>query len=133
MRTVVQWMLAFVMLTAAAPAYSGEAVHVFRCEQDDEATEEEIMALGQQWLAAAHQTKGGEGLQVQMLFPVAVNATNEIDFLFRISAPSLEQWGVFWDNYYDSPVGDVDDAMKLKMVCPDSLLWQVERIEVAPQ
>lgn len=133
MRAVIGSMLVFAMVTAAAPAHSGEAAHVFRCEQDDDATEEELMALSQQWLAAARQTKGGEGLQVQMLFPVAVNSSSEIDFLFRISAPSLEQWGVFWDNYHESPVGDVDDLMRTKMVCPESMLWEVERVAVGSQ
>ena len=118
------------MLTAAAPAYSGEAVQVFRCEVEEGASEEDIMALAQQWLAGARKTKGGENIQVEILFPVAVNFSGEIDFLFRVSAPSMEQWGVFWDNYHTSPAADVDDAMESKAPCPDSALWEVERIEV---
>jgi hypothetical protein len=132
MRTAMGSLLALVMMMAASPAYSGEAVHMFRCEQEAGASEEDIMALAQQWLAGARKTKGGEGLQVQVLFPIAVNATGEIDFLMLISAPSLGQWGVFWDNYHDSPAAEVDNQMENKAICPDSALWEVERIEVKP-
>ena len=130
MRTAMRWMLVFVMLIAASPAYSGEAVQFFRCEMEADTNEDEIMELAQEWLAAARKTKGGEGMQVQVLFPVAVNATNQMDFLFLVSAPSFEKWGVFWDNYHDSPVAQVDDGrMAGKAVCPDSVLWEVERIQ----
>ena len=134
MRSIVAFLtVAFLMVTAAAPAYSGEAVHIFRCEQENTASEEDIMALAQEWLAAARKTKGGEGLQTQIYFPVAVNATNEVDFLWVVTAPSFEKWGVFWDNYSDSPVSAVDQGMDSKAVCPDSAVWEVERIEVKQQ
>ncbi len=132
MRTVLQFMLALVMVMAAAPAYSGEVVHMFRCEQENDASEEDIMAVAQEWLTAARKSKGGEGVDVRILFPVAVNATNQMDFMFIVSAPSFQQWGIFWDNYHDSPVSDVDQGMTSKAVCPDSVLWEVERIKVKP-
>jgi hypothetical protein len=117
------------MVMAAAPAYSGEVVHMFRCEQENDASEEDIMAVAQEWLTAARKTKGGESVDVRVLFPVAVNATNQMDFMFVVSAPSFQQWGIFWDNYHDSPVSDVDQGMTSKAVCPDSVLWEVERIK----
>jgi hypothetical protein len=129
MRTVLQFMLALVMVMAAAPAYSGEVVHMFRCEQENDASEEDIMAVAQEWLTAARKSKGGEGVDVRILFPVAVNATNQMDFMFIVSAPSFQQWGIFWDNYHDSPVSEVDKGMNSKAVCPDSVLWEVERIK----
>ena len=129
MRTVLQFMLALVMVMAAAPAYSGEVVHMFRCEQENDASEEDIMAVAQEWLTAARKSKGGEGVDVRILFPVAVNATNQMDFMFVVSAPSFQQWGIFWDNYHDSPVSEVDKGMNSKAVCPDSVLWEVERIK----
>jgi hypothetical protein len=129
MRTVLQFMLALVMVMAAAPAYSGEVVHMFRCEQENDASEEDIMAVAQEWLTAARKSKGGEGVDVRVLFPVAVNATNQMDFMFVVSAPSFQQWGIFWDNYHDSPVSEVDKGMNSKAVCPDSVLWEVERIK----
>ena len=128
MRTTIGWMLVFSMLMAAAPALAGQPVHMFRCEQDDDASEEDVMALAQTWLAAARKSKGGEGLEVEVLFPVAVNATNQMDFMLLVSAPSFQQWGVFWDNFHDSPVSEVDSGMSGKVVCPDSVLWEVESI-----
>ena len=133
MRTAMRSILAFALFMAAAPAYSSELIHMYRCEQEDEVSEDDILAQVQKWLAAARKTKGGEGLQAQVLFPVAVNAPGEIDFLIAIRAPSFAQWGVFWDNYQDSPVADVEEQIHLTMVCPDSALWQVEKIEVKPQ
>jgi len=134
MRIFIGSMLAFVMVLAAAPAYSGEAVQMFRCEQEEGASEEDLMEIAQEWIAAARKTKGGEGMQARILFPVAVNATNQVDFMFLISSPSFEQWGVFWDNYHGSPAADVDDGrMGGKAVCPDSVLWEVERIEPKTQ
>jgi hypothetical protein len=130
MRTAMGWILAFVMVMAAAPAYSGEAVHMYRCEQNEETTEEQVMAVAQEWLAAARKSKGGEELEVRVLFPIAVNATSEMDFMFIVSAPSFQQWGVFWDNFHDSPVSEVDQGSNSKVVCPDSVLWEVERVEV---
>lgn len=129
MRIAIQGFLAIVMVMVAAPAFAGEAVHMFRCEQEDEVTEEEVMALAQTWLDAARKTKGGEGMEVRVLFPVAVNATNEIDFMFVVSAPSFEKWGVFWDNFHDSPVSEIDQGQNSKVVCPDSVVWEVERIQ----
>ena len=129
MRTVLQFMLALVMVMAAAPAYSGEVVHMFRCEQENDASEEDIMAVAQEWLTAARKSKGGEGVDVRILFPVAVNATNQMDFMFVVSAPSFQQWGIFWDNYHSSPASEVDKGMNSKAVCPDSVLWEVERIK----
>ena len=132
MNTITRWMLVSVMVTAAAPAYSGETVHMFRCEQEDEASEEDIMAVAQEWLTAARQTKGGQNMEVRVLFPVAVNATAQMDFMFLVSTPSFEEWGVFWDNYHGSPASQVDQGMSSKAVCPDSVLWEVERIKVKP-
>jgi len=133
MRTITGWLLVFAMLTAAAPAYSGEALQIFRCEQEDDVTEEEIMATAQEWITAARKTKGGQGLELRVLFPIAVNATGEIDFLLLVSAPSFEQLGAFWDNQHDSEVSDVDEGKDSKSVCPDSALWEVERIAAKAQ
>lgn len=133
MRTAMRWMLAFVMVMAAAPAYAGEVVHMYRCEQSDGTTEDDVMAAAQEWLTAARKSKGGEGLEVRVLFPVAVNATNQMDFMFVVSAPSFQQWGIFWDNFHDSPVSEVDQGSNSKVVCPDSALWEVERMQVKKQ
>jgi len=133
MRSAMGLILAFVLFMAAAPAYSAEVLHVFRCEQEDDANEEAIIAIAQEWLAAARKSKGGQGMQLEVYFPLAVNSPGDIDFLMALTSPSAEQWGVFWDNFHDSPVSEVDARMDEMKICPDSALWEVEKIEVKPQ
>jgi hypothetical protein len=132
LRSILALVFALASVSVAAPAFSAEAVHIFRCEQEDGATEEDVVAVAQQWLTAARKSKGGEGMQVQVLFPLAVNATQETDFLFLVTAPSIAQWGVFWENFHDSPVSEVDQGTDEKVICPDSALWESETVVVKP-
>jgi hypothetical protein len=132
MKTTIRWMLVFVMLMLAAPALAVDAVQMFKCEMEDDATEDEVRAIAKEWLAAARKTKGGEQLGVSLYFPIAVNVTGQTDFLFMVHTPSVEQWGVFWDGYKDSPVSKVDAGIGSKVVCPDSALWEVNKIELKP-
>ncbi|MBW2243988.1 MAG: hypothetical protein JRH01_18560 [Deltaproteobacteria bacterium] len=117
-------MCVLVILAFAAPALSAEPFHIYRCELDDEASEDDAEALAKQWLAAARKVKGGEGMKVTLLFPVAVAATGQIDFLFVMSTPSFSDWGIFWDNYNGSAADAADALNDGKVVCPDSALWE---------
>ncbi len=108
MNTVMRWLLISVMVTVAAPAFAVEAMQMFKCEQEDEATEADLMAVAKEWLTAARKMKGGEKLEVSLYFPLAVNIAGENDFLFTVSAPSVEQWGRFWDGYRGSPASKRD-------------------------
>jgi len=121
-----------VMLIAAAPAFSAQATQIFSCEQDDDTTEDDLRAEAQAWLKAARQTKGGAQLDAYLYFPVAVNTPKESDFFFVIVAPSFEQWGVFWDNYQGSPAAKADASNRGNgTVCPDSAVWESEKVVVA--
>ena len=75
--------------TAGAPLVAGKAMQMWRCELGDDATEEQVMKGAQDWLAAARTMKGGENLDFYVNFPVAVNATGQMDLLFipRSSTP----------------------------------------------
>ena len=118
------WMLALVMMVAAAPAFSGEAVHMWACEMDDDATEEQLEEMAAKWLAAAKKVKGGENLKAFVYFPVAVNATVEMDVMFIVVAPSFAEWGTFWDNYHGSEAAALENEQNEAVVCPDSVLWE---------
>jgi len=75
------------------------------------------------WLKAARQMKGGDKTVAYVYFPVAVNATGQIDFLFVFVAPSFEEWGKFWDGYADdSPAAQVDTGTDKLFACPNSSL-----------
>jgi hypothetical protein len=133
MNAITRWMLVAVvmsvMMAVAAPAFSAQATQIFVCEQDDDTSENDLRAQAKEWLKAARQMKGGAGLEAYLYFPVAVNLAKDSDFFFVIVAPSFEQWGQFWDGYQGSPAAEVDAANQDSgTVCPDSAVWESERV-----
>jgi len=129
MKTVVGLILVSILMVAAVPAYAAEATQWWKCEMDDDASEAEVMAMAGDWLKAARTMKGGEKMEAEVLFPVAVNAIGEFDVFFVVSAPSFEEWGRFWDNYEGSAAAEVDKRNQEKIVCPDSVLWESIKIK----
>ena len=129
MNMTMRLILVSILMVFAAPAYSGTAVHVFRCELGGEASENDIETASSKWLAAARTMKGGEEFKAFILFPVAAQATNT-DFMFMIVAPSLASVGAFWDGYTDdSPAAQLDDVNPGFANCPNSALWEGIRVE----
>jgi len=128
MKTIVRLMLVFMLMIVAAPAYAAEATQMWKCEMDDDITEEEVIAIAGEWLKAARTMKGGERLEAYVYFPVAVNAIGEADVWFVVTAPSFEEWRKFWDNYAGSPAAAVDNRNDT-VVCPDSALWESIKIK----
>ena len=122
MKTFIQFVFASVLLIASAPAYAGQAVQVFVCEIEDEVTEEVLIQRASAWLKAAKTVKGGENLKASLHDPVAGNM-NQGDVLFVIVAPSLTEWGTFWDNYKDSAADKLDKEND-DIVCPNSRLFE---------
>ena len=130
MNTIVRLVLVFMMIIVAAPSYAAEATQMWKCEMDDDASEEDVIALAQEWLKSAKKMEGGERLKAYVYFPVAVNAIGQIDVLFVVSAPTFEEWGKFWDNYIDSPAAaEAGKRNQEKLVCPDSALWESVKVE----
>ena len=129
MTTKMFWMLALIVAFAAAPAVSGEAVQMWSCEMDDEADEEMLEAHAKHWLAAAKKLDGGANLEAKILFPVAVNATGEMDFMYVVTWPSFTEFGKFWDAYSDSDAADIEEDATGLVVCPDSVVWESVTIE----
>ena len=129
MKTIVGLMLVSMLVIVATPAFSAEATHMLKCELDDDATEEQVQAGAQEWLKAAKTIKGGEQLEAYVYFPVAVNATGEIDLMFVVVAPSFQEWGKFWDNYSNSTAAEVEARNDEFVVCPDSAVWESIKVE----
>jgi hypothetical protein len=142
MRTVVHCLFAFMLLiVVAAPAYSAppekaaapaapaadhRVIQVWACEVEDGVTEAEVDAMGEAQLKALRAMPGGEGVNLRLLWPVAVNNTGDVDFHVVIEFPSFMAWGKLWDAYDDaSPLATLDDAAKDKVACPDSVIWEV--------
>jgi hypothetical protein len=129
MKTLLRLMLVCLLVTVAAPAYSGDAVQMWKCEMDDDATEEQVKGNAAKWLKAAKTMPGGENLQAFVLFPIAVNGVGEMDLMFVVVAPSFEEWGKFWDAYADSSANAADELNAKNVACPDSVLWESFKME----
>ena len=129
MKTMLMLVLVSVLAIVAAPAFSGEATQMWKCEMDDDTTEEQVNAAAQEWLAAARTMKGGKNLEAYVFFPVAVNNMGESDIIFAISAPTFAEWGAFWDGYKDSPAAKLDIANKNAIVPTDSGLWEAIKVK----
>ncbi len=129
MNTIVRLMLVFMLMIVAAPAYAAEATQMWKCEMDDDASEEEVITIAREWLKTAKTMEGGERLKAYVYFPVAVNAIGETDVWFVVVAPSFEEWGKFWDGYAGSPA-DQSDAQNQAVICPDSVLWESLEVKV---
>lgn len=67
MKNFFRLMIIAVLMLVAAPAFSAtqmQAVQIFMCQQDDEASSADILAISKTWLDAAKKMKGGKNLQV---------------------------------------------------------------------
>jgi hypothetical protein len=117
------------LMVIAVSAYSAECVQMWRCEMDDDLTEEQAIKMAKEWLNAAKKVKGGENLKAYVYFPVAVNATGEMDIMLIVVAPSFEEWGIFWDNYRDSKAAELEEKQNEWIVCPDSVVWESVEIK----
>jgi len=130
MRKMLRCMLVFMMMIVVAPAFSAEVTHMWKCELDDDASEQAVREHVGEWLKAAKQMEGGENLEAYVLFPVAVNATGEHDLMILVVAPSFQEWGKFWDGYEGSPAAEVETRDDHMIVCPDSAMWESFKVEV---
>lgn len=117
------------LLAVAAPAFSGDAVQMWRCEMEDDTTEEQMEEQAAKWLAAAKKVEGGANFEAYVYFPVAVNATGQMDVMFLVVAPSFAEWGTFWDNYEGSEAAALENKQKEAVVCPDSVLWEAYKVK----
>jgi hypothetical protein len=122
-KKVKEFMMIVALLAFAAPAYSGSAMQIFLCTQDDETTDEQVDEIAAAWLKAAKGMKGGENLQGYLRFPISADI-GEYDFAFVLVAPSFAEWGAFTDAYEGSPAEEVDDKFEEIADCEKSTLWE---------
>ena len=128
MNKIVRFMLVFMLMIVAAPAYSVEVVQIYDCQMLEGATDDDIKAVAAEWFKAAKKMKGGERLDVHVRYPI-VAEIGENDFSFILSVPSLEEWGVFTSGYEGSELEIIDDKMDEFCDCPGSSLWEIEKLE----
>jgi hypothetical protein len=127
MKLFLSLLLGTMMMVVAAPAYAAQAVQMFACEVDDELTESQLEEQASKWLAAAKSVKGGENLKAFLHHPVAAKMDNG-DMVFVIVAPSIAEWGMFWDNFKNSAPDNLDKA-NTGVACPDSFLFEAVEVK----
>ena len=127
MKTLIQVMAIAMLMVFASPAYS-EAIQIFNCEYEGEATEDDVKEMASKWLKAAKTMKGGENLQVAIRFPVAASV-DDIDFKFVVVTPDFAEWGAFTDAYELSDLQEIDDELFKVANCNDASIWEGEMIK----
>jgi hypothetical protein len=123
MKTVIRLMQISLMMMFSTVAWAGGAVHVLSCEQGDDASEADVIAVVAEWLAEAKKVKGGENLNAFAMFPMAATM-GSYDLMVVITAPNFEEWGRFIDAYEGGEVSEVDNKFADTIICPDSALWE---------
>ena len=127
MKTFIRLMIISILMLIASPAYS-EAIQIFNCEYEGDATEEDVFGMAEKWLAAAKTLKGGENLQIVVRFPVAASV-DDIDFKFVLVTPTFAEWGQFTDNYEASKLQEIDDELFKVADCNDASMWEGEVVK----
>ena len=72
--------------------------------------------------------KGGKDLEVYVEFPIAA-AAGDGGFSFVLIAADTKTWGVFNNDYANSPAAKADEAWAEIATCSASSLWQSVKIE----
>jgi hypothetical protein len=129
MKQTMKLILVSLMMFVAAPVFAGQAMQVWKCELDENASEAAVMAMASTWLQTARKIPGGEHLEAYVNFPVAVNDTGESDLFWVVVAPTFEEWGKFWDAYGESEVAKLEETNREMIVCPDSAVWESFKVE----
>lgn len=127
MNTLIRLIIISMLMVVASPAYA-EAIQIFNCEYEGDATEDDVLEMSSKWLAAAKKMDGGKNLQVYLRFPVAASV-DDIDFKFVLVTPDFAEWGAFTDAYDLSELQEIDDELDKVADCDDAALWEGGEIE----
>jgi hypothetical protein len=128
MKTLLQLVIISLLMAIAAPAYSASVSHIFKCEQDDDASQADLMAVASKILAAAKGVEGGKNLRMSMHLPLA-GANGSTDFALILTLPSAAEWGTFSDNYAGSAAAAFNGEWDELAACPDSSLIKSVEVE----
>jgi hypothetical protein len=127
MKTLIRLMIISLFMIVASPVYA-EAIQIFNCEYEGDATEDDVYAMAGKWLAAAKTLKGGENLQIVVRFPVAASV-DDVDFKFVLVTPTFAEWGQFTDAYEASKLQEIDDELYKIADCNDASMWEGEVVK----
>jgi len=123
-RQVIQNLIFCIFTGWVGSVQANDFEQVWDCTLQSGKSLDEVRAVAADWLQAARGMRGGEGLQLEIRWPIAVPESAEA-FEFVIRAPSLEAWGAFYDGYDpSSPVGKADEVFATIAACSGSTLWE---------
>ena len=129
MKEVIRLMLIPMLMILTTPAFSAPVSMFLKCGQDDAASRQDLEAVASKWLKAAKGMKGGKNLEVYLHFPV-VAQMGELDFAFVLVAPSIMEWGIFFDGYEGSEAQKLDKEWDELATCPNSSLWKTVKVAI---
>lgn len=127
MKTLIRLAIISLFMLMASPVHA-DAIQIFNCEYEGDATEDDVFAMSSKWLAAAKTIEGGENIQVAIRFPVAASV-DDIAFKFVIITPNFADWGKFTDNYSASKLQEIDDELEKVASCNDASMWEGEIVK----
>ena len=127
-KIIIASLTASVMFLFTAPAYADSIVQLWSCKLNDGKTEADVVAASSVWLKAAKTNEGGEDIEAFVDFPIAADA-GDGDFTFVLVVADTKTWGVFNNDYLDSPAGEAEEAWGEVATCSASSLWASVEIE----
>ena len=127
-KTYIASLIASVVFLFAVPANAENIVQLWSCKLNDGKTSADLVAVSSAWLKAAKSMEGGEEAKAYLEYPIVANA-GDGDFTFVLVVPDTAAWGVFYNDYPDSPAGEADEAWGEVASCSSSSLWASAEVE----
>ena len=122
-KRIIASITALAMYLLATSSYADSIVHIWNCKLNDGKTTENLAAVTSDWLKAAKTMEGGGALELYLEFPEAA-AVGDGSFSFVLVAPDTKTWGLFMNDYPESPAAKADEAWGEVATCSGSSLWR---------
>lgn len=115
---------AMVLLTflIISPASADSILQIWSCKLHDGKSQADAEAVSAAWLKAAKTMEGGKDLKVYHDYPIAANA-GDGEFAFVMVANDAKTWGLFNNNYDESPAAKADEEWTKVASCSRSAIW----------
>ena len=126
-KIIIASLTASVMFLFTASAFA-DVIEVWSCKLNDGKTGADVVAASSVWLKAAKNNEGGEDAEASVSFPIVADAEGG-DFIFVFTVADTKTWGVFNNDYFDSPAGEAEEAWGEVATCSVSSLWESVEIE----
>ena len=114
---------ALFLFSITLSAHADNVVQVWNCSLNEGKDGDDAMAVSSAWLKAAKTMKGGKDLKVFVDWPMAAHS-GDGGFNFVLIAPDAKTWGLFNNDYGDTPAAKADEAWAEVATCSGSSLWQ---------